>query len=120
MDEAGIRHAVVLSLAYQFGNPNRPGVKDEYTQVKRENEWTAAQVKEYPDRLVAFCGVDPLRECAMAEIDRCSHDPYLRTGLKLHFGNSDVDLDNPKHVRKLRDVFRSADSTIWRSWSICI
>jgi hypothetical protein len=26
MDAAGIRHAVVLSLAYQFGNPNRPRV----------------------------------------------------------------------------------------------
>ena len=79
-------------------------------QVKRENDWTAAQVKEYPDRLMAFCGVDPLREYALDEIDRCSRDPYLRAGLKLHFGNSDVNLDNPEHVRKLREVFRSADS----------
>jgi predicted TIM-barrel fold metal-dependent hydrolase len=110
MDAAGIRRAVILSLAYQFGNPNRSPVKDEYTQVKRENDWTAAQVKEYPGRLVAFCGVDPLREYALAEIDRCSHDPYLSAGLKLHFGNSDVDLDNPEHVRKLREVFRAADS----------
>lgn len=109
MDAAGIRRAVILSLAYQFGNPNRPAVEDEYTQVKRENDWTAAQVKEYPARLVAFCGVDPLRDYALAEIDRCSRDPYLSVGLKLHFGNSDVDLDNPEHLRKLRDVFRAAD-----------
>jgi predicted TIM-barrel fold metal-dependent hydrolase len=109
MDMAGIRRAVVLSLAYQFGNPNRPPVEDEYTQVKRENDWTADQVKEYPGRLVAFCGLDPLRAYALAEIDRCSHDPYLSAGLKLHLGNSDVDLDNPEHVRRLREVFRSAD-----------
>jgi predicted TIM-barrel fold metal-dependent hydrolase len=110
MDAAGIRRAVILSLAYQFGNPNRPPVEDEYTQVKRENDWTADQVKQYPDRLVAFCGVDPLRDYALAEINRCSHDPYLKVGLKLHFGNSDVNLDNPEHVRKLREVFGSADS----------
>ena len=109
MDAAGIRRAVILSLAYQFGDPNRPRVEDEYTQVKRENDWTAQQVKEYPGRLVVFCGVDPLRDYALTEINRCSQDPNLRTGLKLHFGNSDVDLDNPEHVRKLREAFRAAD-----------
>ena len=109
MDAAGIRRAMVLSLAYQFGNPNRSALKDEYTQVRTENDWTAEQVKQFPDRLVAICGVDPLREYALSEIDRCSHNPYLRAGVKLHFGNSDVDLDNPAHVRKLRAVFRAAD-----------
>lgn len=109
MDAAGIRKAVVLSLAYQFGNPNRSPVPDEYEQVKRENDWTANQVKQYPRRLVGFCGVDPLRDYAVREIDRCSHNLNLRAGLKLHFGNSDVDLDNPEHVRKLRQVFRAAD-----------
>ena len=32
-----------------------------------------------------------------------------RSGLKLHFGNSDVDLDNPAHVQKLQRVFRAAN-----------
>src|SRR5581483_9828723 len=62
MDKAGIRRAIILSKAYQFGNPNRPPVTDEYTQLKKENDWTAAQVKQFPRRLAAFCGVDPLRE----------------------------------------------------------
>ena len=109
MDAAGIQRAVLLSLAYQFGNPNRPAVQDEYLKVKKENDWTADQAKQFPTRLVVFCGVDPLREYALAEIERCSRDPYLRVGLKLHFGNSDVDLDNPEQVRKLRAVFRAAD-----------
>lgn len=109
MDRAGLKKAVVLSLAYQFGNPNRPPVQDEYAKVKAENDWTAAQVRQYPDRLVGVCGIDPLREYAVAEIERCAGNPYLRTGVKLHFGNSDVDLDNPAHVTMLRKVFQTAD-----------
>ncbi len=96
-------------MAYQFGNPNRAPIADEYSKVKSENDWTAAQVARYPGRLIAFCGVDPLRDYALAEIDRCSRNGYLRTGLKLHFGNSDVDLDNPEHVRALQKVFAAAD-----------
>jgi len=110
MDAAGIRQAVILSLAYQYGNPNRAAVKNEYAQVRRENDWTAKQVALYPGRLIAFCGVDPLREYALSEIERCSRDPRLSTGLKLHFGNSDVNLDDAEQVRKLQEVFRAANS----------
>jgi uncharacterized protein len=46
----------------------------------------------------------------VAELDRCAADPFLRTGLKLHFGNSDVDLDNAEHVDRLRRIFRAASS----------
>jgi predicted TIM-barrel fold metal-dependent hydrolase len=109
LDAAGVRRALVLSLAYQYGNPNRPLVADEYAEVRRENDWTAHQVAEYPDRLRAFCGVDPLKPYAIAEIQRCAKDAYLHHGLKLHFGNSDVDMDNPRHVAQLRRVFRAAD-----------
>lgn len=109
LDKAGVRRALVLSIAYQYGNPNRPPVTDEYAQVKGENDWTAQQVAEFPDRLRAFCGVDPLRQYALAEIERCSKDPYLHYGLKLHFGNSDVNLDEPSEVAQLRQVFSKAD-----------
>lgn len=109
LDAAGVRRALVLSLAYQYGNPNRPAVPNEYAQVRRENDWTAQQVAEYPDRLRAFCGVDPLKDYAVAEIERCAKDPYLHYGLKLHFGNSDVNLDDPAEVSKLRVVFKTAD-----------
>ena len=34
----------VLSLAYMYGNPNRPPVEQEYEAVKAENDWTSAQV----------------------------------------------------------------------------
>ena len=48
LDAAGVRRAVVLSLAYQYGNPNKPPVAHEYDRVKEENDWTARQVAEYP------------------------------------------------------------------------
>jgi predicted TIM-barrel fold metal-dependent hydrolase len=109
LDATGVRRALVLSLAYQYGNPNKPSIPDEYARVRRENDWTARQVAEYPDRLRAFCGVDPLKSYAISEIERCAKNPYLHYGLKLHFGNSDVDMDKPSHVARLRFVFRTAD-----------
>ena len=110
LDEAGIRRAVVFSVAYQFGNPNRPPVDDEYGKVKAENDWTSEQVARFPDRLRGFCGVNPLKDYALDEIARCARDPRLRTGLKLHFGNSDVLLDDPQHIAQLRRVFQLANT----------
>ncbi|MFL6426974.1 MAG: amidohydrolase family protein [Acidobacteriaceae bacterium] len=109
LDAAGVQRALILSLAYQYGNPNKPAVKDEYAKVRAENDWTAQQVAQYPGRLRAFCGVDPLKDYALAEIARCAKDPYLHFGLKLHFGNSDVDMDQPEEVAKVRAVFQAAD-----------
>jgi uncharacterized protein len=109
LDAAGVQRALILSLAYQYGNPNKPAVKDEYAKVKAENDWTAQQVAQYPGRLRAFCGVDPLKDYALQEIARCAKDPYLHFGLKLHFGNSDVNMDEPQEVAKVRAVFQAAD-----------
>jgi len=110
LDKAGIHRAVVLSIAYQFSNANKPPVEDEYAKVKEENDWTSQQVALYPDRLRGFCSVNPLKDYAIAEIERCSKDPQLHYGVKLHFGNSDVLLDDPRHVEKLKEVFRAANA----------
>jgi predicted TIM-barrel fold metal-dependent hydrolase len=109
LDEAGIRRAVVLSLGYQYGNPNKPPVPDEYSAAKVENDWTAAQIAPFADRLRGFCGVNPLKPYAIEEIARCAQIPQLRFGLKLHFGNSDVDLTNAEHVKTLQRVFAAAN-----------
>ena len=109
LDAARIQRAVVLSVAYSFSNPNKPPVPNEYAHVMAENDWTSAQVGKYPHRLLAFCSVNPLKPYALEEIARCAKDPNLRTGLKLHFGNSDVDVDNPEHVAQVRRVFRAAN-----------
>lgn len=110
LDSAGISRGLVLSVAYQFGNPNKPTINNEYAQVKAENDWTSRQVASFPDRLRGFCSVNPLKNYALKEIRRCAKDPQLRYGLKLHFGNSDVNLENPQHVEQLRRVFRTANN----------
>lgn len=99
----------MLSVAYSFSNPNKPRVANEYAHVVAENNWTSAQVAKYPDRLIGFCSVNPLSSYAIREITRCAKDKNLRTGLKLHFGNSDVDVDNPEHLARVRSVFRAAN-----------
>ena len=108
LDAAGIQRAVVLSVAYWFGEPDGSWPGAEYENVRAENDWTAEQVARYPDRLIAFCGVNPLKEYAVEEVRRCATE--LGTpGLKLHFANSGVDVHDPAHVEKVRRVFETAN-----------
>lgn len=109
LDAAGIRKAVLLSNAYMYGSPNRK-VENEYARTCRENDWTAAQAAQFPARLVALCGIAPLRDYALEEIKRCADTPGLGRGIKLHFGNSDVQLDKPAHVARLAEVFAAANA----------
>jgi predicted TIM-barrel fold metal-dependent hydrolase len=108
LDAAGIRRAVLLSTAYMFGRPNRK-IDDEYAKVRAENDWTAAQAAAFPDRLRAFCGVNPLRDYALDEIARCAGDRRFAKGVKLHFGNSDIQLENPAHREAMKTFFRTAE-----------
>jgi predicted TIM-barrel fold metal-dependent hydrolase len=109
LDAAGIRRAVVLSAAYIYEQPSRR-IENAADKVRHDNDWTSQQVAQYPDRLFGFCGLNPLKEYALDELGRCAKDPYLRNGLKLHFGNSVVDYHNPQHIQQLQRVFRAANS----------
>jgi len=112
LDEAGIRRAVVLSDAYYFDSAkfagNAAGARDARANVRAENDWTAQQVAQFPDRLVAFCSFNPLEDYALEELDRCKTSRQF-AGVKLHFGTSEVDLRNPAHVRKVRAVVQAAN-----------
>lgn len=99
LNEAGIERAVVLSVGYWHN--------DEAT-TRAENNWTAAQVARYPDRLVGFCGVRPLLDFAVAEVRRCSRELRMK-GIKMHFRGSRVDVLSPEHVEKVRRVFQAAN-----------
>lgn len=107
LDSAGLRRAVVMSWAYQFGAPSFD-VADEHAKVREENDWTARQVARYPDRLIAFCSFNPLESYAIEELNRCM-DTGSFAGIKLHFTTSFVDLRNPDHVERLQRVFRAAN-----------
>jgi predicted TIM-barrel fold metal-dependent hydrolase len=99
LDEAGVERAVVLSVGYWHS--------DEAT-TRAENDWTAAQVAQYPDRLVGFCGVRPLLDFAVAEVRRCARELRMK-GIKMHFRGSRVDVLNPEHLEKVRRVFQAAN-----------
>lgn len=108
LDEAGVKRAVVLSTAYIFEQPSR-AAENAADRLRRDNDWTSKQVAQFPDRLVGFCGLNPLKDYAIDELERCAADPHLRRGLKLHFGNSVVDYHNPEHITQVQRVFRAAN-----------
>lgn len=108
MDETGIERAAVLSTAYFFASPTRKWPGDEYENVRAENDWVAAQAARYPGRLVAFCGVSPLKDYAEKEVRRCAAELRMK-GLKLHFRSSRVDVLNSEHLEKVRRIFRTAN-----------
>jgi predicted TIM-barrel fold metal-dependent hydrolase len=108
LDAAGIKRAVVLSTAYIFEQPSRQADRAA-EKLRLDNDWTSKQVAQFPDRLIGFCGLNPLKDYALEELARCAADPSLRRGLKLHFGNSVVDYHNLEHIAQVRRVFRAAN-----------
>jgi predicted TIM-barrel fold metal-dependent hydrolase len=103
LDEANVARAVILSGAY-FGAPT--GLTDD-RNVTPENDYVAAEVARYPDRLIGFCGIDPLFPSAVDEIDHCLSLPGME-GVKLHFEASGINLTKPGDVAALTAVFDKA------------
>jgi predicted TIM-barrel fold metal-dependent hydrolase len=122
LDAAGIERAAVLSVAHVYGQALRPlqdGYTEyaeyadharEYTRVRAENDWAARQAAEFPERLVALCSVDPLRDYALAELARCAASPGFGRAIRLQPAAGGVRLDDPEHVARLGRVFRSANA----------
>jgi len=108
LNAAGTKRAVVLSVAYWFGDPRREGLEDEYAKVRAENDWTVQQASRFADRLIPFCSVNPLKSYALEEIARCT-ERLRAKGLKLHFNSSGVDIRVPEQREKVRQVFRAAN-----------
>jgi predicted TIM-barrel fold metal-dependent hydrolase len=108
LDAAGIQRAVVLSTAYWFGSPFHKNVENELAKTRAENDWTADQAARYPGRLIAFMSVNPLKDYALGELERCAKSGRFK-GIKLHFGNSQIDMKNPQHVAKMKEFFRAAN-----------
>ena len=108
MDDIGIERAVVLSVAYWFGEGDGPVTADELDITHWENDWTAAQAARYPDRLTPICGIAPLRPYAEEEIRRCANELGM-PGIKMHFRSANVNLHDATHVARIRRVFEVAN-----------
>lgn len=110
LDAAGIERAVVLSVAYTYGDERKPVAEEDRDRMtSAENDWTSAQVVANAPRLVGFCSANPLRDAALAELRRCLRLPGMK-GIKLHFGNSGVSLRNPDHMARVQQVYALAES----------
>ena len=109
LDAAGIARAVVLSVAYTYGDERKPIKEEDRDRMTREeNDWTSAQVVANAPRLVGFCSANPLREAALAELQRCLKLPGM-VGIKQHWGNSGITLRNPAHLARMQQVFALAE-----------
>ncbi|KUO73065.1 MAG: hypothetical protein APF77_20565 [Clostridia bacterium BRH_c25] len=106
LNNARLDRAFVLSGSYILGMNGIEG-PDEYNDVKKENNYLAIQCAKYPEGLVGFFSVNPLKDYAIEEMDRC-YDELKLPGLKLHFTNSDVDLTKPEHLEKIQKLFSHA------------
>jgi predicted TIM-barrel fold metal-dependent hydrolase len=106
LDLAGIRQAVVLSVAYSFAD-ERKALSNPDQRTRFENDWTAQQVRDGKGRLIGFCSANPLREAALAELERCLQLPGM-IGIKQHLGNAGVSLRKPDHLARMQQVFALA------------
>lgn len=107
LDAAGIERAVVLSVGYSFAD-ERKGFADPDRMTREENDWTAAQVAANAPRLIGFCSANPLRDAALAEIERCLGLPGM-TGIKVHMGNAGVTFRNPAHLVRMQQLMAIAE-----------
>ena len=107
MDAAGIDRAVVLSVGYSFAD-ERKKLADPDRLTRAENDWTSRQVAGSGGRLVGLCSANPLRDAALAEIERCLALPGM-VGIKQHFGNAGVSLRDPAQLHRIQQLFALAE-----------
>ena len=102
LDEANVEKGMFASFGF-----HAKGAPDDAAS-SAENDFTAEEVAKYPDRLIGFCGINPLYPGALEEIDRCLGLDGM-VGIKLQIPVSGVDLTNADHVAALSAVFAKAE-----------
>ena len=102
LDEAKVEKAMFASFGF-----HARGAPDDAAS-SAENDFTAEEVAKYPDRLIGFCGINPLYPGALDEVDRCLGLDGM-VGIKLQIPISGVDLTNADHVADLLAVFAKAE-----------
>lgn len=108
LDRAGIKQGVLLSAAYMFGFPALPlAPEDMARRMRAENRYNVDAALASNGRLVAFVGINPFLANASDELDYWSRQPGA-SGVKLHLGNSGLDLGNAEQVDQLAKFFAAA------------
>lgn len=108
LDAAHVSKGVILSCAYLYGLPSLHLPPSEIAKRTRlENEFTAAEIAKYPNRLVGFLSVNPLQDSAMEELLHWAHKGQF-DGLKLHFTASAVNVRRAADRQKVARVLAEA------------
>jgi len=102
LDGANVEKAMMASFGF-----HARGAPDDAAS-SAENDFTAEEVAKFPDRLIGFCGINPLYSGAIEEIDRCLGLDGM-VDIKLQTPISGVDLTNADHVAALSAVFPKAE-----------
>jgi len=79
MDEAGIDKSILLAVDYGLA----PGLSKPKVSIEEYNKWVADAADQYPDRLIAFVGVDPRRKNAVEILEKGIREWGMK-GLKLY------------------------------------
>lgn len=93
----------LVSMAYVWGHPEFGEIEDEEQKVRSENDFVLAAARSIGPKARAYCGVNPLKDYATDEVNRCAGKRV--EGIKLHFNANQVYLTEPEHVKKLFGVF---------------
>ena len=98
----------LVSMAHVYSSEEFGGTfTNERVLVEGENSFVAAARDRFPRRIRAFCSVDPLRDYARDEIERC-RSTLKMDGIKLHHNANQVYLTEPDHLSKVKKVFEYA------------
>lgn len=108
MKNGKVKKAAILSNAYFFSDKGKTS-KKEFSAVQSDNNRIVRIVSQYPEKFVGFISVNPLSDSALKVIKRNSTKEEF-IGLKLQLANSKVNLRKESHVRRLAQVFETANS----------
>ncbi len=104
LTNVGAQKIDLIGMAYIYGNPVFYSGKDGYEQVIKENNYLLKAAQKYPHRIRPFYGIDPLRDYAAEEIQRCL-DLSANAGIKFHFNTSQIFLTDQEHSNKVKSIF---------------
>jgi predicted TIM-barrel fold metal-dependent hydrolase len=108
LDRAGIRQGVLLSAGYMFGFSMMPLEPAEMARrMRAENSFNVDHALASNGRLLAMVGINPFLPNALEELEYWSKEPGA-AGVKLHLGNSGLDLGNSEQVQQLANFFAAA------------
>jgi len=103
----GATTIALIGMGYVYGSQEFYKGKDGHKALQRENDYLFNASKKYPKRIIPYFAIDPLKEYALEEMERCLAK-NTQSGLKLHFNASQVYLTEPAHLEKVIPVFKLA------------